>query len=252
MDERHLDVIAPMTSTARRPVARSRTLGPDDIVIIDGIPTTTVGRTLLDLGARTTMADLEIALESALRGPDPKRPDVWHQDLLSALEQRASDAPQRAGTGLGMLRALLRHRRPDARPTGSRAETIALQELRSAGFHAYTQARIRIVTERNMLTYWADLADLDRALVIEIDGLEHHASAQAQAQDRDHRRQNIVTEALTLLRAGATAFMADPDPMVTTVMRRRSRMQPTADNWTQGAFQVKSTGDGWAMTYTPA
>ena len=48
-------------------VHRSRVLGPNDTTVKDGIPVTTVARTLLDLGAVLRPSDLEAAIDRAER-----------------------------------------------------------------------------------------------------------------------------------------------------------------------------------------
>jgi len=220
--ERCLDVIAPMHSTLRPPdVIRSRTLSDDDVITVDDLPVTTLERTLCDLGRKVSAQLLEAAVESAMRGSSPTRPFEWNNELLAALDLRC--AAHQPHTGIGPLRRCLAGRRPDALPTGSYAETLALQALRVAGFTPWTQARIQIHAGGRSQTYWADLADLERGLVMEIDGLEGHGSSAA--QDRDHRRQNIITEALTMMRFSASEVINTPSSFTSSVLRRRLTSQ---------------------------
>ena len=99
------------------------------------------------------------------------------------------------------------------------------------------------------LIFWADLADLDRGLIVEIDGLEAHGSASA--QDRDHRRQNVVTEALTMLRFSATTVLDNPRSMVTEVLRRRNHLRVTPNQWRVGAVNVVRQPRGWLFEKAP-
>ena len=243
--DRHIDVIAPMTSTARGLWAtRTRTLTVADITVVNDMAVTSLERTLFDLGSKVSMSLLELGLESALRGCDSDRPDVWNEALLARLTAKCHSA--RAHTGGPALRRLLAERRIGARPTGSIVETMAMRALINGGFAPFTQARIQIVTKHRTTTYWTDLADLDRAMVVEIDGLEGHGSAAA--QDRDHRRQNIITDALDVLRFSATAVRIDSPTMVKAVMRRRAHLQVQPPTWIRGGFRIDRLDDGWRMT----
>ena len=246
-DDRHIDVIAPMRSTARGPwLSRSRTLDLTDLIDCGGIPVTSPARTLCDLGRKVGADQLERAIESALRGADPSRPDIGNDGLRSELVRRCATSFPRTGTGISSLRLLLMARPADARPTGSFAETIGMQALRTAGFYPFTQARIVVSATGRDQQYWTDLGDLDRGLVIEIDGLEHHGSAAS--QDRDHGRQNVITDALTMLRFSAATVIRDPRAMVTTVMRKRSHLRIQPPDRICGGFRVQRLDDGWRMT----
>lgn len=244
-DDRYIDVITPMTSTARGLwVARTRTLTEADITAVNQMAVTSLERTLFDLGSKVSMSLLELALESALRGGDSDQPDVWNEALLALLTTRCRGATAR--TGAPALRRLLAERRVGARPTGSIVETMAMQALTNGGFAPFTQARIQIVTKHRTTTYWTDLADLDSALVVEIDGLEGHGSSAA--QDRDHRRQNIITDALDVLRFSATVVRTDSPTMVKAVMRRRAHLPIQPPTWVRGGFRIDRLDDGWRMT----
>ena len=237
-----VEAIAPITSSARGPtIVRSRTLTVDDVVEIGGLRVTSVARTLCDLGTKVSSSCLEQALESAVRGRDPKQPDVWNASLLAELVECTRVVTPRSGQA--MLRQLLQARSDGALPTGSLAETMALQALRKVGFNPTTQARIDVRMGQQPLIFWADLADLDRGLIVEIDGLEAHGSASA--QDRDHRRQNVVTEALTMLRFSATTVLDNPRSMVTEVLRRRNHLRVTPNQWRVGAVNVVRQPGGW-------
>ena len=64
------DVTVPGTSRAQRPkirVHRARTLAPDEVTILDGIPVTSLARTLLDLAGSLTRDRLLRAVEQADR-----------------------------------------------------------------------------------------------------------------------------------------------------------------------------------------
>ena len=69
---------------------RTRTIDPHPTTI-GGLLTTSLVRTLIDLADVCEVNQLEQALQSALRGTDPRRPDLWSQELLRALRNLAMD-----------------------------------------------------------------------------------------------------------------------------------------------------------------
>jgi hypothetical protein len=152
-------------------VARTRSLTDDDVVVIDGYPTTSLGRTLLDLGRVASSLELELAVESALRGPDPGKPAKWNTALLVELWRRIQ--PVRPHTGAAALRRILRQRPDGCRPTGSYAETEFVHAVRPFGLGGIgRQCDVRFFNpdgglERELYT---DFTAMLRLFVIEING----------------------------------------------------------------------------------
>ena len=64
---------------------------------------------------------------------------------------------------------------------------------------------------------------------------------------KDHR-QNIVTEALTMMRFSASAVLNSPSAVVSAVLRRRSHLGINARSWVHGGFHIQRMDDGWEMT----
>jgi hypothetical protein len=152
-------------------VHRTRTLQPDDIVEVDGFPCTSLTRTLFDLGRVCNSDEVELALESALRGPDPRRPDVWNEVLLADLEERTRRVVAR--TGGPVLRAVLRRRPKNCRPTGSFAETKFAQATRRAAMEPFErQLDVRIFDKRGrrLHHFFPDFTDVSRLILIEVNG----------------------------------------------------------------------------------
>ncbi|MFP5351141.1 MAG: type IV toxin-antitoxin system AbiEi family antitoxin domain-containing protein [Actinomycetota bacterium] len=86
-----------------------------DVICVQGIPVTTPSRTLIDLGAVTSEAVVERALESALR---QGLTSVWH--LIGRLDELGK--PGR--NGVAAIRSVLRARDPRLAPTGSELESM--------------------------------------------------------------------------------------------------------------------------------
>lgn len=86
-----------------------------DVTSVAGIPVTSASRTLIDLGAATSVPVVERALESALR---QGLTTIWH--LIGRLDELGK--PGR--NGVGAIRTVLRNRDPRLAPTGSELETM--------------------------------------------------------------------------------------------------------------------------------
>jgi hypothetical protein len=169
------DSIDTLTSASHHALAekvhRTRTLRPDDIVEVGGFPCTSLARTLFDLGRVCNSDEVELALESALRGPDPRRPDVWNEVLLADLEERTIRVVAR--TGGTVLRTVLRRRPKDCRPTGSFAETKFDQATRRAAMEPFQrQLDVRIFDKKGRLLhhFFPDFMDVSRLILIEVNG----------------------------------------------------------------------------------
>jgi hypothetical protein len=122
----------PLELTVRRPIRgdvpgfvihHSRVLGPDDLIVVDGIPTTTVARTLCDLGAVVDDDIVEQALDDALRKGCSQR---WIEETLARV-----DRPGKSGTGA--LRRVLALSDRVGRTPDSRFERLVERVIVSAG-----------------------------------------------------------------------------------------------------------------------
>ncbi|MBK9179144.1 MAG: hypothetical protein IPM45_06125 [Acidimicrobiales bacterium] len=120
------EVLVPPGRSYRSPLGlghRTAHLPPEHVTTVAGMPTTTVLRTLTDLGRVVTTAQLERAVERALCD------DAVTIDELTA----AATADARGRPGVARLRRVLGLRGPGAPPTESELETRFLQLLRRAG-----------------------------------------------------------------------------------------------------------------------
>jgi hypothetical protein len=165
-------------------VHRTRTLTPDDLCEVRGLPCTSLARTLYDLGRVCTVDKVELALESALRGPDLGKPNVWNSSLLDELNSRCKGA--KARTGATQLRATLARRPIGARPTGSYAETCFWQGQYRIGYsEPERQCDIRLFDSRGRLIhhYYVDFLSRRRLMIDEVNGAGPRGGATMTAAD---------------------------------------------------------------------
>lgn len=186
-----IDTLTTRQHHARTPgVHRTATLHDDDIVAVDGYPTTSIGRTLFDLGRVVDDDAVEMALESALRGPNPGTPLHWNSELLEELERRVVRV--RAKTGAATLRRALLRRPPAALPTGSYAETSFLQALREVGLGAARrQLEIRHITPSGEVArhFYPDFCFDERLTIVEVNGALARGGSTMTAADVSRQNQ---------------------------------------------------------------
>jgi hypothetical protein len=178
-------------------VSRTRTLSPNDLIVIDGLPTTTKARTLIDLGRVVDDALVEYALESALRGPDVKNPWEWDQGLLVELQERTLRVYPR--TGAEVLRTVLLRRPEGVVPTGSYAETTMVQTFRTVGLGSISrQCLVRFFDPNGELIRWfyIDFMVIKRLFGIEVNGAGPRNGASMTASDL--ARLNLLTRILRM------------------------------------------------------
>jgi very-short-patch-repair endonuclease len=180
------------------PVTRVTSLGPADRTVHRGLPVTSAGRTLVDLGTALGADEVERALESALRSR-----------LVSVADMEGRcRGPVRGGALV--LREVLRRRPGAAPPTESDAETRFIQLVRRAGFPAPVRQMAVMCHGRR---FRLDAAWPAERLAVEIDGAATHANAEALG--RDLRRQNaLVLEGWTVLRFTWEDVVRYPDQVV--------------------------------------
>ena len=136
-----------------------------DITAVQGIPVTTVARTLFDLGATHSLKEVESALEAALRKGLVSLPRLrWQVDRSAGCGRRGSST----------LRRLLEERTRGYIPSES--------ELELRLFRILKQARLPLPTRQNVIKHQGrfiarvDYAYPSRQLVIEVHGWKHHGA----------------------------------------------------------------------------
>jgi very-short-patch-repair endonuclease len=190
------------TPSARKPnapvnVFRHPTLRADEITDLDGIPTTTVARTLLDLAAVVPPHHLRRAVERAV--------ELELFDL-TAIHQTLDAHPRRAGRPalVTLLADLQDHDLPRTR---SDVEAAFLQlcldhELPRPQVNHYDNGRER------------DFRWPDHRLIAEVDGWTHHRSRAAFTTDR-RRDREALAEGYRVARFTATEVLRTPNAIAT-------------------------------------
>ena len=166
-----IDVTASLKRRQRSRVrVHRRCLPADEITAVDGIPVTTMPRTLFDLAAVLDVRQVERALNEAdfLRLADP----LSLPDLLARHPRRP---------GAVKLRAALAARSVGATRTRSELEERFLHLLEDAGL-----PRPMVNTQRFGLE--VDCAWAEQRLIVELDSRAAHATPAAFEKDRERDR----------------------------------------------------------------
>jgi very-short-patch-repair endonuclease len=176
-----------------------------DVTVFNGMPVTTVLRTLVDLGWVVGPDRLERALESALR-----RKLV----TVAGLQHRVVAERGQARVGPAVLDKVLLRRPPGAPATESDAETLFVQLARRAGLPDPIRQHVVAVGGRVIRL---DFAWPAVRFAVEIDGAATHANAEA--LNHDLRRQNGLALRWHLVRFTWRHVALDA-PYVVAALRR--------------------------------
>lgn len=155
-------------------VHRTDSLPAVDRAVHDGIPVTSVSRTLLDLGAVVRPTSVELAVQDALI-----RKLVVEPDLLCILERLGG----RGRRGTAALRAALR----ESLPAGIESR-LELQLLRLVEQCPVPPPVVQWETSVGGRSVRFDLAWPDHRLAVEADGRRWHATRQDFERDLVRRR----------------------------------------------------------------
>lgn len=190
-----LDVAVPASRRPRRSPAVTRCGGAAaDLRIVQGLPCTGPGRTLVDLGSACDDDVVERALESALRR------------RLVTLDEVALFSASSTRPGAASLRRVLDRRPSGVPPTESDAETRFLQIARITGLPS-PERQVHVVLRGRR--YRLDAAWRHIRLAVEVDGAATHGPERLTA---DLHRQNLmVMDGWMVLRFSAARVFGNPD-----------------------------------------
>lgn len=195
-------VTIPHGRTLRRSgivVHRTRDLPASQVTTVDGIPVTTVARTLLDFASQATQAELRDAVRAA------KRKELLDVPLAAEMCRNA-----RGRRGAGQLRALLEADHGPLAEVRSPLEHLFLPICADFGIR-YPQINAPV------LDYEVDCLWLPEMLIVELDGWEWHRDRASFEADRrrdarlgaaGHHVCRLTHERLTMERAAAAAEVA--------------------------------------------
>lgn len=176
-----VDVTVATGSRSRRGIDVHRSaLTPADITFIDGLPVTTVARTLLDLGDVLDLRGIERALEQADR-----------LRILDLADVRRVLAGANGRRGAGLLATAIRLYDPDMTRTRSELERMFLRLCRRAGLPAPVVNDEVDGVEADF--FWPELD-----LIVELDGNETHGTRAAFERDRRRDQRHAVAGRRTI------------------------------------------------------
>ncbi len=202
-----VDVSVRAASHGRRGVAaHRRSLGSRDVDEHEGIPVTSLVRTLLDLATQLRPAQLERSINEA------DRLDLIDPDTLREALER-----YRGQRGVRRLREILDRR--TFRLTDSELERRFLRLVRETGLPIP-------LTRQRLNGFRVDFFWPDLGLVVETDGLIYHRTPAQQA--RDHVRDQAHTAAgLTPLRFTHAQVRFEPEYVSGTLLAVARRLEQT-------------------------
>jgi hypothetical protein len=201
------EVMCPRWRRARHDtliVHESKKIDPVDMTIVDGIPTTTVERTIFDLGAVCSPNVVERAMEDALRR-ELTTFDALH-DTLERLGRQGRN-------GAGVLRRILDEYAADGRLTDTDREKMMLQIFRKHGLpKPVTQY---VVWHNGLFVARVDAALPQWKLAFEYESYQWHTGKRALVRDNQRRRKLRAIQWTTIgvtyedLRSGGADLCAD-------------------------------------------
>lgn len=197
-----IDVTTPSSRRSRKGIrAHQATLHPEDITVHDGIPITTVARTILDLAAHLNQDQLTRLIEDA---------DRKERFDLKALDQAIARRPH--APGIGRVKAVLAAYRGPA-DTRSKLERDFRALVLKAGL---PEPQYNVVVEGLTVdVYWPEWK-----LVVELDGEPYHNNPRAYENDRI--RDAILQKAdLRVLRVTGDRLDNEPASVVDDVLALR-------------------------------
>jgi hypothetical protein len=198
-----IDVMAPYTHRiAGVRCHRARTIHPDDRTIIDGIPVTSLARTLLDRAKSLHPQRLRTLLEQAQR-----------RDLVNPLAFDALLTRSRGHHGAGKLRAALNHLQDDPPWTQSELERHFLEFIRA---HHLPEPQTNVVVDGVVVDcFWPE-----HNLIAELDSYRFHRDRRTFESDRQkgiahvrarrqaiHITQRMLTQHAQQLRTDLSALL---------------------------------------------
>lgn len=195
-------------------IHRPQQLDQVDIELVDGIPTTTVARTVVDLAGLLAPADLEYLLDDA----------ICKRVTVARIRWRFEALTHRGRAGVATLGALLAERGRRYVPPQRQLEHRVLRLLKRSGVPAPVHQHP--VYRDGTLLAKLDFAWPDQRVAIEADGFEVHGTSK-RAFEHDRRRGNkVVLDRWLVLHVTWQRLDTDPDGFLAEV--REALGLPTA------------------------
>jgi hypothetical protein len=181
-------------------VHESKDLRSSDIVIVDGIPTTTPARTVVDLGASSPPWLVEQCLDSGLR---QELFDIW--DVQRFIMRVA----RRGRNGIGTIRPLVEERLTWKGITESDLEDL-LRRVVASTLHPMPDPQHKLFDEDGEFVGRYDLAYPTRLSIIEADSEGFHMDPVSFQRDREKQNRAQML-GWTVYRVTWRQLIDDPD-----------------------------------------
>jgi very-short-patch-repair endonuclease len=183
-----------------------------DCTVVDGMPTTTVARTLIDVGGVLPLAEFEDVLDRAI---------IRRAVTIDRLQTRARElwAPRRSGCAV-VLDLLAQRRPPDAR-AANEWEAKVVRAARACGLpEPRLNHRVRVGGRIRYL----DLAWPEAKVAVEFDGFLPHSTRRVFDDDRA-RQNDLVADGWIVFRITAPMLRDVPRTFapIADALERRSR-----------------------------
>jgi very-short-patch-repair endonuclease len=183
-----------------------RSLRPDEVTTVAGIPVTTPARTLLDVAATAPRDAVEEALDDALRR---------RLVTIPRLRWRLASWGKRRSPGVTTLRELIGARDPTASPPQSVFETRLLRLMLRKGLPApICQYQIEVDGRKIVL----DFAFPDAKLAVEADGFRWHSSRLRWEHDRE-RLTRLSLLGWRIIHVTRSDLTTRPDAVIESISR---------------------------------
>ena len=187
-------------------VHRSTTLSQADVTTVNGIPTTTVARTLFDIAEHVTPRQLERAFDQA---------DIMQALDLNEVRDQLARNPNRPAAKV--VRHLLATHYIGSTPTENDFEDAFLALTRSLGLPDPTP-QFYIDPGDGEPPIRADFAWPDRKIVVETDGRKTHSTNHAFESDR-RRDQRLTAAGWTVIRTTWRQLKHRPHELTPTLLK---------------------------------
>jgi predicted transcriptional regulator of viral defense system len=213
LGSRTLEVTTDRPSWVRQPGVRSHrttTFLREEHTVHRGVPVTTVARTLVDLSARYSVAQLGAAADEAVRKGRLR---------LDALRRCAAELAPAPGRRMSRVHSVLGKRLPGYDPGESDLEMRVLRAVVGAGLpEPVQQHRVTLSGRRCRI----DLAYPELKVAIEVDGWDYHRTRTAFDADRA-RENDLVAEGWRMLRFTSLSVPSEIARVVGALLAELSR-----------------------------
>ena len=177
-----------------------------DVTEVAGIPTSTVERTLLDLGAVRGRVTVQMALDRALH----TRSTTWEQVNATLARLARSGRP-----GVEKLRSALQARQPGGGVPESERETQLLELLSGLGLPTPT-AQYRVFDRHGLFLARVDAAYPQHRVAIEYDSDQEHGDPTALASD-NARRNRLMAAGWRVISARNSDVQSDAGDLIRAI-----------------------------------